>query len=200
MLNYKKQAIQKLTIKILIKGYRVFIAKNGEYGFFTNDSGSRLVSFQCDLGGITFSGNYKTNNPRQTGTGWRIGGGNIDIDQVFNAYPPRWALGCSSFKYTTLEQHLNFYGRSSGYTEYSIHCDYETVQQLASEYGYNTIHKIENNCFYVDNLVKNNRVIWSILFSRQDLTMGWQTADIINGSYNNHKKFESLIDALNREL
>lgn len=120
-MEYKKQVINELSQAIINAGYRVFIAESGTYGFFTDNEGTKVISFQYDLGSVSFSGNYKTDNGRQTGTGWRISE-QIDltksgIDSLFNTIPPRWAVGNSNWKFTTLDQHLNTYQRSSRYSE-----------------------------------------------------------------------------------
>ena len=70
--NYKTQAVADLAAEITAAGFRAFIAKSGTYGFYTDDNGSRVVSFQYDIEGITFSGNYKTESPRTTGKAWNF--------------------------------------------------------------------------------------------------------------------------------
>jgi len=201
MSNYKKQTIQQFALKALKQGFRVFLSFNGEYGFFTDNEGKKLVSFQTEYFDVVLSGNYKTSAPKQTGTGWRIGSAlDFTPKQAFETIAPSWALGNATYKFTTLKQHLDFYGDSSGYIEYKLHVDYKELENVAIKAGYDVKFKIENHCFYIDKFVKGGRNIWSILFSRQDLTMGWQTADKINGSYTNHKKFKTLSGALAREL
>lgn len=117
-MNYEQQIIQELAPRIKAAGYRVFIAESGRHGFFTDADGSRVVSFQYDLGGVTFSGNYTTNDPCKTGTGWCIADSNTkDYDDMFNAYPPQWATSGATWGYTTLEKHLAVYQWSSGYAE-----------------------------------------------------------------------------------
>lgn len=71
--DYKTEAIKQLAAEIKRAGFRVFIAERGTYGFYTDTDGTRVVSFQYDLCGMTFSGNYKTSNPRGTGSGWGLG-------------------------------------------------------------------------------------------------------------------------------
>lgn len=121
--DYEKEAIAELVPVITKAGYRVFIAEQGNYGFFTDSDGTRIVSFAASgLAGPTASGNYKTSKPQQTGTGWRITDSFLpktshDIEEIFKAYPPQWALRCDSWSYTTLEQYLDTYQRSSKYEE-----------------------------------------------------------------------------------
>lgn len=114
-MTYKIEMVKELASQIKQEGFRVFIAKSGTYGFYTDKAGSRVVSFQCDLGGIKFSGNYKTSNPRSTGTGWELSKGTFQ--DMFNQSAPSWAIKEATWKYTTLEQHLAVYQQSSNYTE-----------------------------------------------------------------------------------
>lgn len=112
--------IQELTENIKKAGFRVFIAESKSHGFYTDNSGSKLISFQNDLSGIQFSGNYRTSKPSQTGSGWILNVDNtskFDIKSIFNEIPPYWATAGSKWAYTTLEQHLKMYGKSSKYKE-----------------------------------------------------------------------------------
>lgn len=115
MTNYKVEAISELAVQIKQAGYRVFIAARGEYGFYTDACGSRVVCFQYDLGGINFSGNYKTEQPRTTGTGWRLEV--AGFTDMFNQVAPEWAVGRFKWTYTTLAQHLATFQASSKYVE-----------------------------------------------------------------------------------
>lgn len=108
------------------KGYRVFVADtipSRFYGFFTDSTGSRVVSFFTDYGWFNLSGNYVTDNPRQCGQGWQIGNylsvDNIlsNADKYFSETAPTWAVGLNKWRYKTLAEHLNQYGKSSNYTE-----------------------------------------------------------------------------------
>jgi len=117
----EKEMISDLVAMIKAAGFRAFVAERGTYGFFTNAAGSRVISFGIDLGAITFSGNYKTNQPSQTGTGWMIGR-TCDIqtssfEALIDHYPPRWAVGDAKWQFTSLEQHLKTYQESSRYKE-----------------------------------------------------------------------------------
>ncbi len=117
-MDYIQEQIAEIAKDIKSKGYRVFIAERGTYGFFTDKEGSRIISFQCESGVFSFSGNYKTNNPKSTGTGWRITEDlPYNYDQLFAACPPYWAIGQATWKYTTLDQHLSVYDKSSKYEE-----------------------------------------------------------------------------------
>lgn len=100
---------------LLAEGWRVFIAKRGDYGFFTNEAGERTVSFDRGLGGLNWSGNYKTSDPRQTGDGWRLEPSTYM--NMFAAYPPQWAVRKTSWKYQTLDMKLAVFQKTSQYEE-----------------------------------------------------------------------------------
>jgi hypothetical protein len=119
MSNYRREMINEVAQMILAKGYRVFIAESGTHGFYTDAQGSKVIGFQHVLGGVTVSGNYKTSNPSSTGTGWQIAGcfDPAEIDNSFAAHAPHWAVGLAKWRFTTLEEHLKTYGKSSGYVE-----------------------------------------------------------------------------------
>lgn len=112
MSNYKTEAVKELAAEIKEAGFRVFIAKSRTYGFYTNQEGSKIVSFQYDLGGFKFSGNYKS---KSSGTGW-IMENNMSFVEMINSYVPNWATK-EPVKLTTLEQHLATYQQSSSYVE-----------------------------------------------------------------------------------
>jgi hypothetical protein len=119
----KKELIQNIAKQLKSYGYKVYIAKNGEYGFYTE--GVKVVSF----GGswcfsVDFSGNYSSKEMRQTGTGWQIAKdmGVItkeQAEQFIKTGAPHWATSGIPVKYTTPEQYLKMYGSSSGYVEFT---------------------------------------------------------------------------------
>ena len=117
MNNTDARVVAEVTEGILASGLRVFLASSGGYGFFTNADGSAVVSFQADLDGVTFSGNYKTSEPRRTGTGWRIDENCADFPAMLSARAPQWATGDATWQYTTLQEHLTTYDKSSKYEE-----------------------------------------------------------------------------------
>ena len=102
------------------KGFRVFIAKAGTYGFVTDESESRVMSFSFTDGG-SLGGNY---GPPSTssGTGWRMDESPWDlrsaddIRRALNAHPPGFC-GTGWRYMTTVKQHLAMYGDSSNYVE-----------------------------------------------------------------------------------
>lgn len=114
----KKQLIAQIAQNLHSFGYTVYVSSDGRHGFYTD--GKRAVSF----GGqwnfcVDFSGNYKPS--RTGGTGWQIATEQSDITaEQAHAYitadAPRWAN--TNPIYTTPEQHLETYGRSSGYTQF----------------------------------------------------------------------------------
>ena len=116
--NYKQDMIREIAEDIKKAGFRVFLAASGTYGFFTDAEGSRVISFQTEILSLSFSGNYKTDNPKGTGSGWQIlEGYPKDFSEIFNSYPPHWAVGSAKWKFTTLDQHLATYQKSSKYQE-----------------------------------------------------------------------------------
>lgn len=119
MSDYQKETVLEFAQKATKQGVRVFIAEKGTYGFITNQNGDRIVSFGFDLCCLVFSGNYKTNNPKQTGKGWRIEHVDLlNIPNLLKEYPPYWSVGDSKWEFTTLDQHLKMYQNSSKYKEY----------------------------------------------------------------------------------
>lgn len=116
--NYKVEAITELTQRIKGAGFRVFIAKSGTYGLYTDEAGSRVVCFQYDLGGFKFSGNYKS---KTCGAGWGIGDSwevsPEGLQAMLYSNAPSWATKGEQVTLTTLAQHLATYQWSSNYTE-----------------------------------------------------------------------------------
>ena len=125
MANYKKEEAIELAKEIKAKtGYRVFLSEKAgcSHGFITNDEGSRVVSFQYDLFGFRFSGNYKS---KSCGTGWVMDGVEVEhvtnketLDRIFKSGSvPLWATKGEAVKLVTLAEHLNTYGQSSMFVE-----------------------------------------------------------------------------------
>ncbi len=67
---------------------------------------------------------------------------------------------------------------------------------LAEDLGYEWCKNVSRG----HRFAKGNREIWSVCINEQSLQFGWQTADLVNGSYCNHLKFPELSDALARPL
>jgi hypothetical protein len=117
----KKQYINELASNLKNKGFRVFISASGAYGFFTNEGGDRVVSFQVDdlSYQYSFSGNYypeKASSGVQVGRGWRLDN-NLSFKNMIASNAPQWATAGHAVKYTTLEKYLKTYQNSSQFTE-----------------------------------------------------------------------------------
>lgn len=69
-MNRTQQLIKDFADTLHRLGFVVYLAKSGTYGFYTDGTGSRAVSFQEKFGRITLHGNYKAS--RESGTGWEI--------------------------------------------------------------------------------------------------------------------------------
>lgn len=114
----KQALIAQIAEQIKSYGYKVYIAKDGRYGFYTD--GVRVVSFGGQWNfSVDFSGNYQS---RKCGTGWQQATELTAIDaeaaeKFIKASAPQWATKGEVVTYTTPEQHLSMYGSSSGYTE-----------------------------------------------------------------------------------
>lgn len=109
--NYRKTMAEEIANKIKKEGLRVFLTERGTYGFYTNYTGSRIVSFQVDLT-VSFSGNYKS---KTNGTGWRIMDGLPDNFTALLNEPSPFSFD----HYTTLDEHLKTYQQSSKYSEFT---------------------------------------------------------------------------------
>lgn len=108
--------------RIKALGFRVYVAKDGtgNYGFISDDSGKRVLSFSFN-DGWSLGGNYGPPS-QESGTGWRMDEGPEslrtaeDVRRALYAHPP--AFCGNGWKYlTTVDQHLAHYGMSSRYSE-----------------------------------------------------------------------------------
>lgn len=73
------------------------------------------------------------------------------------------------------------------------------VAAVAKCHGYTVDGEIENGYIYATRFSKGNRKVWRCI----DRHMGglvWQTADLVDNCYRNHKKFTNLSLAFLREL
>ena len=113
------QEVASFVERIKTLGFRVFVAERGEYGFITDETATRVLSWSFTDGG-RLSGNYGPPS-QECGTGWVLEGSPWDLqtgDDVKSAlyeHPPHWIRGWKHF--TTVEQHLAMYGQSSRYSE-----------------------------------------------------------------------------------
>lgn len=114
--NYKREVALEVARRALAEGLRVFLADDGkgDYGFFTDQAGTRVVSFQVGAVGPSFHGNYGPPS-LEAGTGWQIADGTpATLSELLAARPPQW---CKGWQYlTTMAQHLQAY-ESSHYRE-----------------------------------------------------------------------------------
>lgn len=109
--------------RISALGFTVFIAKSGDYGFITDDKRERVLSFGWR--DYNLSGNYGPPST-ESGTGWQMSQtpGDLrtaeDVQRALYATAPDWTRrGDKGWKhYTTVDQHLAHYGKSSGYVEW----------------------------------------------------------------------------------
>lgn len=101
-------------------GFRVWLSRGRPYGFISDDTGKRVLSFSFN-GGTSLGGNYGPPS-RESGTGWVI---NRLASELRTAEDVRTALYATppvfcgkGWEYlTTVEQHLATYGASSRYVE-----------------------------------------------------------------------------------
>ena len=101
-------------------GFSVYIAERGDYGFVTDETESRVLSFAFDRIESTLSGNYGPPSA-QSGTGWRIENSpdNLktadDVKDALYSTPPNYCVsGERGWHYlTSVKQYLAHYGSSS---------------------------------------------------------------------------------------
>ena len=121
-----KERTSELVSKIKSFGYSVYLSDKGNYGFFTNADGSRVISFQIDYFFFNFSANHKSIG---LGTGYRITNDEKcllwEIDNFCTAKFLESLINAPVYKsrrknerflsWTTLNQHLAMYQDSSKY-------------------------------------------------------------------------------------
>lgn len=119
-MSYQQDIIKEVANTLVGFGFTVYLSKSKTHGFYTNKQGSRVISFQTDLGVIKFSGNYKPS--RESGTGWGMEYKTSPLTlkvatDMLAANAPSWTRNYNP-QYTTAAQHLETYGASSGYELY----------------------------------------------------------------------------------
>lgn len=123
-MSYRQQTAREFANKAKELGFTVYLAKSETYGLITDKNKDRVLSFQSDFGLVKVSGNYQPQGG--IGTGWEIAK-DLDsndlnqrqLDLFLNAIAPNWAVGNAIYpvKYSTLENHLEAYQKSSKYKQ-----------------------------------------------------------------------------------
>lgn len=116
MKRYNQKEAREFAERIKAMGFVVYLVENREYGFITDDTESRVLSFSFDALS-NLSGNYGPPST-ESGTGWRLDRGPEslrtfdDVRTALYAYPPRWA-GNGWRHMSTVKQYLAAYQASS---------------------------------------------------------------------------------------
>lgn len=118
-INYEKQWALEFAARIKALGFTVYLAERGTYGFITDETESRVLSFQFNGLDHKLSGNYSPPS-RESGTGWGMDKTPNDLhtaDDVKKALysnPPSFC-GNGWKRLTTVAEHLKQYHSSSKY-------------------------------------------------------------------------------------
>ena len=122
-MSYRKQEAAAFAARIHAMGFAVYLAESGEYGFITDETESRVLSFSFGIGSPNLGGNYGPPS-RESGTGWRMDTtpGALrtayDVKAALYAGPPDWLRG-RGWKYlSTVEQYRAEYQRSSKFERF----------------------------------------------------------------------------------
>lgn len=114
--TWKEQAAREFAERIKSLGFVVYMAEKGTYGFITDETESRVLSFSMeDMGSL--SGNYGPPS-QKSGTGWKMdttpGGLQTaeDVRRALYAMPPRWC-GDGWKRVSSVKDYLDAYGASS---------------------------------------------------------------------------------------
>jgi hypothetical protein len=119
-MGYRQEQAAQFAGFVKGLGFRVYVAKSGDYGFITDDTESRVLSWSVNDGG-KLSGNY---GPRsfESGTGWVISEG---LDRIKTADDvrgllycgPRFDCGKGWNRFTTVAEYLDQYQHSSHFVQ-----------------------------------------------------------------------------------
>lgn len=111
-----REIAMKFAWNVKRLGFRVFLSESREYGFITDDSESRVLSFGTSYRMINLSGNYQPSTSH--GSGWSIA---KDLDVFQNREFIQKCLYMESpFKNTvlsTVKDYMGRYNSSSKFTE-----------------------------------------------------------------------------------
>lgn len=118
-MSYKKQFAADFAAHIKSLGFSVYMAESELYGFVTDETESRVLSFSFSDCVASLGGNYGPPS-RESGTGWQIKEGPEALrtaDDVRRVLYSRPDYHCGNgWKYfSTVAQHLALYGSSSKY-------------------------------------------------------------------------------------
>lgn len=127
---YQLKVIEELSEKLLAFGFRVFLSESKTYGFYTNEKGCPLISFQVNYLTPVFSGNYSPATKRH-GTGWRIKTNpdtKEDFERLLYSFPsyPLTTDDNQVIKWTCLEEYLCTY-KHSKFTELKMESNQDTT-------------------------------------------------------------------------
>ena len=121
-----KDDVSSFADRISRMGFSVYIAKAGTYGFITDESESRVLSFSFNDTG-SLGGNYGPPST-QSGTGWRMNENPYslatadDVRKALYAQPPHWVdRRGKGWRYlSTVAQYLQQYGPSSQFAKFEM--------------------------------------------------------------------------------
>lgn len=118
-MTYRQDAVTELADTLKTYGFRVFLSDRDTHGFYTDESGTKVVSFEFMILSFSFGGNYYS---QSCGAGW-----SLDRDcgiptkeqaqSMLDAMPPYWATKGEQVTVKTLTDHLKDYQKSSRYRE-----------------------------------------------------------------------------------
>lgn len=118
-MNAKQEAAQKFANFVTSLGFVAYLAESGKYGFVTDESEARVLSFSFDDLAPSLSGNYWP--PSTTsGTGWRMDATPGDLKTAEDVRAALYAhatpfCGNGWKRYSSVKDHLDLYGASSRY-------------------------------------------------------------------------------------
>ena len=121
MIGTKREEAARFAGFIKGLGFTVYLAEAGSYGFITDYSRRRVLSFSLNDGG-SLSGNYGPPS-QESGTGWRMKRAPhdlktaADVEEALYALPDVRICGKGWRYLSTVEHYLSAYGSSSKFRE-----------------------------------------------------------------------------------